>query len=74
MLLNSIINGFFLGGLYASTALGLTLVFGVMRLVNLAHGELLIGSSYLALVLSIGLGLDPLIALLIVAPVVFLLA
>src|ERR1700730_11197231 len=52
MLLNSIVNGFFLGGLYASTALGLTLVFGVMRLVNLAHGELLVGSSYLALVLS----------------------
>jgi branched-chain amino acid transport system permease protein len=73
-MLNSIINGFFLGGLYASTALGLTLVFGVMRLVNLAHGELLIGASYLALALSIGLGLDPLLVLLVVAPVIFLLA
>lgn len=74
MLLNSIINGFFVGGLYASAALGLTLVFGVMRLVNLAHGEFLIGASYLTYALSTVLRLDPLVALLIVAPVSFLLA
>ena len=74
MLLQHLIDGLFLGGLYASTALGLTLVFGVMRLVNLAHGEFLIGACYLASVLSTGLALDPLISLVIVAPVMFLLA
>jgi branched-chain amino acid transport system permease protein len=74
MLLQHLIDGLFLGGLYASTALGLTLVFGVMRVVNLAHGELLIGGCYLAYALSVGLGLDPLLSLLIVAPTMFLLA
>ncbi|HEV2653935.1 MAG TPA: branched-chain amino acid ABC transporter permease [Ktedonobacteraceae bacterium] len=74
MLLQHLIDGLFLGGLYASTALGLTLVFGVMRLVNLAHGEFLIGGCYLAYVLSAGLGLDPLISLLVVAPLMFGLA
>jgi branched-chain amino acid transport system permease protein len=74
MLLQHLIDGLFLGGLYASTALGLTLVFGVMRLVNLAHGELLIGGCYLTYVLSTGLGLDPLLSLIIVAPIMFGLA
>jgi branched-chain amino acid transport system permease protein len=74
MLLQHLIDGLFLGGLYASTALGLTLVFGVMRVVNLAHGELLIGGCYLTYALSVGLGIDPLISLLIVAPTMFLLA
>jgi branched-chain amino acid transport system permease protein len=74
MLLQHLIDGLFLGGLYASTALGLTLVFGVMRLVNLAHGEILIGGCYLVYALSIGLGLDPLVSLVIVAPILFGLA
>jgi branched-chain amino acid transport system permease protein len=74
MLLQHLIDGLFLGGLYASTALGLTLVFGVMRIVNLAHGELLIGGCYLAYALSVGLGFDPLVSLLVVAPIMFLLA
>jgi branched-chain amino acid transport system permease protein len=74
MLLWHLIDGLFLGGLYASTAYGLTLIFGVMRLVNLAHGELLIGACYLAYALSVGLGLDPLLSLVIVAPLMFGLA
>lgn len=74
MLLHHLIDGLFLGGLYASTALGLTLVFGVMRLVNLAHGELLIGGCYLAYVLSTRLELDPLVSLIVVAPIMFGLA
>jgi branched-chain amino acid transport system permease protein len=64
----------FLGGLYAAVALGLTLVFGVMRLVNLAHGELLIGGGYLALFCSEHLGFDPLVALVLVVPAMMLLA
>jgi branched-chain amino acid transport system permease protein len=64
----------FLGGLYAAVSLGLTLVFGVMKLVNLAHGELLIGGGYLALFCSEQLGLDPLVALVLVVPALMLIA
>jgi branched-chain amino acid transport system permease protein len=73
-LLQHVIDGLFLGGLYACIALGLTLVLGVMRLVNLAHGELLIGACYLASALSTVLRLDPLALLILVAPIMFLLA
>ncbi len=60
---DAVVNGLLLGGLYALIALGLSLVFGVLRLVNLAHGELLLGGSYLAYVLQDQFGLGPLIAL-----------
>jgi branched-chain amino acid transport system permease protein len=69
--MNHILDGLLLGGLYAGSALGLTLVFGVMRMVNLAHGELLIGAAYLSVVVVGHLGLDPLMSLVIVAPVLF---
>jgi branched-chain amino acid transport system permease protein len=69
-----LINGILLGGLYATVALGLTLVFGVMRLVNLAHGEMLVGAAYLSYFFSSQLGLDPLVSLALVAPAVALVA
>jgi branched-chain amino acid transport system permease protein len=72
--MSHLIDGLLLGGLYACVALGLALVYGVMRLVNLAHGELLMGAAYLAYVLTGHSALDPLVSLLIVAPVMFLLA
>lgn len=65
------INGLLLGGLYAIAALGLTMVFGVMRLVNVTHGELLILAVYLNFVISGALGLDPLLTTLLVAPILF---
>ena len=67
-----VVNGFFLGGLYAITALGLALVFGVMQLVNVAHGELLILAAYLNITVSTMLGIDPLLAVLLIAPLMFL--
>jgi branched-chain amino acid transport system permease protein len=69
-----LIDGLLLGGLYACVALGLTLVYGVMRMVNLAHGELLMVAAYLAYLLTAYSGLDPLLLLLVVAPAMFLLA
>ena len=66
------LNGLLLGGLYAITALGLSMVFGVMRLVNVVHGELLILGAYISFFVSTALGLDPLLATLIVAAVLFL--
>lgn len=63
---NSLASGFFLGGILALTALGLSLVLGVMGLVNLAHGEFLIGGAYAALFLLRLTGLDPLAGLVLV--------
>jgi len=74
ILLGALVSGVLLGGLYAVTALGLSLVFGVMRLINLVHGEILVLGAYLALEATRVLGLDPLLALLIVVPLLFLLA
>ena len=70
--MHELVNGILLGGLYATVALGLTLVFGVMRLVNLAHGELLVGAAYLGYVVTSHLGIDPLLSLVLVAPAMML--
>lgn len=56
-----LVQGILLGGLYATTALGLSLVFGVIRMVNLAHGDLLVVGAYLTAVLVGALGGDPLL-------------
>ena len=63
--------GLLLGGVYALAASGLTLIFGVMRVINLAHGAFLILASFLAYSLWKWVGLDPLIAILLTTPVVF---
>lgn len=55
--------GILAGGLYALIGLGVSLVFGVLGLMNLAHGELVLGGSYIAWVVVGSLGVDPLIAL-----------
>ncbi len=65
---NAIIQGTLLGGLYALFAAGLSLIFGVMRLVNIAHGDLIVLAAYLGLTTSTALGLHPLAALLAVVP------
>jgi branched-chain amino acid transport system permease protein len=72
--MHELINGILLGGLYAAVALGLTLVFGVMRLVNLAHGELLVGAAYVSYAITSHTGLDPLLSLTLVVPAVALAA
>ena len=70
-LASTITMGIMLGGLYALVALGLSIVFGVMRLINVAHGDLLLLASYLTLTLMTYLGLDPIIGLVIVIPALF---
>jgi branched-chain amino acid transport system permease protein len=65
---NAIVQGVLIGGLYALFAAGLSLIFGVMRLVNIAHGDLIVLAAYLALVVTATLGLDPLTSLVIVVP------
>jgi len=66
-----IIMGILLGGLYALIAMGLSMVFGVMRLINLAHGDLVILSSYIAFALMTFLGMDPIVSLVVCIPVMF---
>ena len=65
---NSILQGVLVGGLYAMFAAGLSLIFGVMRLVNIAHGDLVVLAAYLALVTTQTLGIGPLTALIIIVP------
>jgi branched-chain amino acid transport system permease protein len=65
---NAIVQGVLIGGLYALFAAGLSLIFGVMRLVNIAHGDLIVLAAYLALVVTATLGLDPLTSLIVVVP------
>ena len=66
--INAIVQGVMLGGLYALFAAGLSLIFGVMRLVNIAHGDFIVLAAFLALVVTSSLGLHPLSAMLIVVP------
>lgn len=69
--LDTIVQGILLGGLYALFAAGLSLVFGIMRLVNLAHGDLIVLAAFLILVLVSALGLNPFVAALVAMPVMF---
>ncbi|MDB5509745.1 MAG: transporter permease [Hyphomicrobiales bacterium] len=71
-ILNALIQGVLLGGLYALFAAGLSLIFGVMRLVNIAHGDLIVLSAYLALVVVQATGLHPFVAALAVVPLMAL--
>src|ERR1700759_29840 len=66
-LLDTIIQGILLGGLYALFAAGLSLIFGVMRLVNLAHGDLIVIAAYLILVLAESPRLSIFVAILLVS-------
>jgi len=66
---NTVVQGVLVGGLYGLFAAGLSLIFGVMRLVNIAHGDLVVLAAYVALVVTGGLGLDPLASLVLVVPI-----
>ncbi|NTA40255.1 branched-chain amino acid ABC transporter permease [Agrobacterium salinitolerans] len=68
--LNTVIQGTLLGGLYAMFAIGLSLIFGVMKLVNIAHGDLIVLSAYLALVVTQTMSVNPFVSLLIVVPII----
>jgi branched-chain amino acid transport system permease protein len=70
---STVLDGILLGGLYALFASGLSLIFGVMRLVNLAHGDLIVLSAFIALVLTERLTVHPLISLVLVIPLMALL-
>lgn len=66
--LDAIVQGVLLGGLYALFATGLSLIFGVMRLVNIAHGDLIVLAAFLGLAVVQGTGLHPLLSLVVTVP------
>ncbi len=69
--LDTLLQGVLLGGLYALFAAGLSLVFGIMRLVNLAHGDLIVLAAFLILLVVSTLGLNPFLSALVAAPIMF---
>jgi len=69
--LQILVLGLLLGGVYAMMASGLTLLFGVMRVVNLAHAAFILVASYLTYVLFESLALDPIVSLVITMPLMF---
>lgn len=68
---NTIIQGALVGGLYALFAVGLSLMFGVMRIINVAHGDFIVLSAYIALVVVETTGLHPLASIAVVGPIMF---
>jgi branched-chain amino acid transport system permease protein len=70
-LIDTLLQGVMLGGLYALFAAGLSLIFGIMRLVNLAHGDLIVLAAFVVLVVTRSLGLDPFLATLLALPLLF---
>ncbi|GAA0268744.1 branched-chain amino acid ABC transporter permease [Halobacterium noricense] len=73
LLVQSLLNGLLLGGIYAVAALGLSLVFGIMDIVNLAHGHMLMVGAYVAIVLFTALGLTPIVGMVVAFAVLFVL-
>ncbi|HEY2992833.1 MAG TPA: branched-chain amino acid ABC transporter permease [Methylomirabilota bacterium] len=66
-----LLSGLLFGGVYSLMAVGLTLIFGVMRVVNFAHGDMMVWGMYLAFVLSTRAGLDPYLSFVVCAIVLF---
>lgn len=73
IIIPSVLNGITTGALYALVALGLTLIYGVLHIINFAHGALLMLGLYAVYYLYAQLGIDPYVALLIVPPAMFVL-
>jgi branched-chain amino acid transport system permease protein len=71
-LIHALLDGVLTGSVYALMATGLTLIFGVMNIINVAQGILVILGAYLSYALNVHLGIDPFVGLLITIPTLFL--
>jgi len=71
LLLQSIVNGILMGGVYGLVAIGLSLIFGVMKIINFAHGSLMMLGMFTTYWLYVLLGLDPYLSLLLSIPCLF---
>lgn len=70
-LLQPILNGILLGGLYAIIAIGLSTIMGIVKVMNFAHGDLMILSSYLSLAFVTRLGLSPYVTFFVIVPIMY---
>ena len=70
--LQVVINGILLGGIYALLGVGMTMMFGIVKLTNLAHGEFVIIGAYASTLLAQAIGVDPILTLVITIPLMFL--
>jgi len=70
--LQTLVYGLFVGGIYGIAAMGLALVFGVLKILNIAHGELLMLGGYISFWLFTTWGMDPFVSILITVPALFL--
>ncbi len=68
----SLISGILIGGVYALIGIGLTIIFGVMRIINFAHGDLLMVGMYLTYFLFTLLHIDPFVSIIVTIPLMFL--
>ena len=73
LLLQAVVSGLLLGGVYGLVASGLTLIFGVLRIINFAHGAVMMLGMYASYWLWVWLGVDPYLSVLLTAPAFFVL-
>src|SRR5271166_1356193 len=67
----AVVNGLLIGGIYALVSIGVTLIFGVVKIVNFAQGEFVMIGMYISFFLATQFGIDPLLSLLVSMPVLF---
>src|ERR1700726_5150366 len=67
----AVINGLLIGGIYALVSIGVTLIFGVVKIVNFAQGEVVLIGMYISFFLANQFGIDPLLSLFVSMPVLF---
>jgi branched-chain amino acid transport system permease protein len=67
----AVVNGLLIGGIYALVSIGVTLIFGVVKIVNFAHGEFVMLGMYISFFLATYLGIDPLLSLIVSMPALF---
>ena len=72
IVLQYIINGILLGGVYAVLGVGMTMIFGIVKLTNLAHGEFVIIGAYASTLIAGAIGVDPILTLIVTIPLMFL--
>lgn len=72
LLVQALINGLTIGGVFALISVGLTLIWGVMRIINFAHGEFLMIAMYIAYFAIVKVGMDPYLTMVITVPALFL--
>ncbi|HKB33198.1 MAG TPA: branched-chain amino acid ABC transporter permease [Candidatus Dormibacteraeota bacterium] len=72
-IVNAVLQGIFLGAFYAVLACGLSIMFGVMRIINLAHGDIAVLGAYVVFVIVQGTGMSPFVAFVVALPVMIVL-